>query len=134
MTTLVLDASVAIELFARDRIADRALRRRVLTGRAAAPELLDLEVCNVLRRLVRRGELDRGNAAEALRDLREAPVLRVGHRQLIDRVWELRGQVSACDAVYLALAELFAVPLLTCDERLGRAHGHDARVEVYPRS
>ena len=134
MTTLVLDASVAIELFARDRIADRALRRRVLTGRAAAPELLDLEVCNVLRRLVRRGELDQGNAAEALRDMREAPVLRVGHRQLIDRVWELRGHVSAYDAAYLALAELFAVPLLTCDERFGRAHGHDARVEVYPRS
>jgi predicted nucleic acid-binding protein len=132
--TLILDASVAIELFARDHVADLGLRHRVLTGRAAAPELIDLEVCNVMRRLVRQGVLQPGEATEAVRDVRDAPVLRVGHRQLIDRAWELRDNLSPYDASYIALAELFDVPLVTCDARLGRAVDHGPLVEVYPRS
>lgn len=134
MITLVLDASVAIELFARDRDPDPELRRRVLTGAAAAPEMMDLEVCNVVRKMVLRGEARRGDATEMIRDIRDAPVLRVGHRHLVDRVWELRDDVTAYDASYIALAEAVGVPLLTCDTRISRAGGHRAQVEVYPRS
>jgi predicted nucleic acid-binding protein len=132
--TLVLDASVAIELFARDRRPHPELRRRVLTGAAAAPELMDLEICNVVRTMVLRGEARREEAAELVRDIRDAPVLRVGHRHLVDRVWELRDDVTAYDASYLALAEAVGVPLLTCDARVSRAGGHHAEVELYPRS
>jgi len=56
------------------------------------------------------------------------------HRPLLSRIWELRDSVSAYDACYVALAERLGVPLLTCDARLGRSHGHHAEVVVYPRS
>jgi predicted nucleic acid-binding protein len=130
----VIDASVAVELFVRDARPDPALRRRVLTGTAAAPELLDLEVCSVVRRMVLRGEVRPENGREALLHVRDAPVLRVGHRQLVERIWELRGAVTAYDGAYVALAEELEVPLLTCDARLGRANGHRADIVVYPRS
>lgn len=134
MITLVLDASVALELFLRDREADAGLRHRVLTGSSAAPELLDLDVCNVIRKMVIRGEVSVGEATEALRDIRDAPVLRIAHRHLVDRVWTLRDDVSAYDAAYVALAEIVDVPLITCDARMGRSSRHDARIEVYPSS
>lgn len=134
MITLVLDTSVAVELFVRDRPADAALLRRVLTGSAAAPELLDLESCNVVRKMVLRGELSTEDATDALRDIRESPVLRISHRHLVDRVWQLRDTLTAYDASYVALAELMGAPLLTCDARIAQASGHQAAVELYPRS
>lgn len=66
--------------------------------------------------------------------IRDSPFARVSHRQLVARCWELRENLTAYDATYVALAVRLRVPLLTCDARPGRAPGHDAEVLVYSRS
>jgi predicted nucleic acid-binding protein len=130
MIDYVVDASVLVGLFAV-RSAPVELRQRVATSSCAAPELIDLEAANVLRKLVIRGELPDVESGDALRDVRDAPVLRVSHRHLVERVWELRQNITCYDASYVALAELLGRPLLTSDARLGRASGHHAEVVVY---
>ena len=133
MITFVLDASAAIELFVRDE-ANPDLRRRVLTGSGVAPELIDLESANVIRKMVLRGEIAAAEAREALGEIRDSPVTRIPHRPLIGRVWELRDNITAYDAAYVALAELFGVPILTCDAKLARSSGHDAEIELFARA
>lgn len=132
MITFVLDASAMIELFIRDE-TNPGLRRRVLTGSGVAPELIDLESANVIRRMVRRREIAATEACEALGDIRDSPVTRIPHRPLVSRVWELRDTLTAYDAAYVALAELSGVPLLTCDARLAGSNGHGAEIEHYAR-
>jgi len=56
---------------------------------------------------------------------------RYEHTLLLDRAWELRHSVSTYDAMYIALAELLDLPLVTCDAALAQAHGIRATVEVY---
>jgi predicted nucleic acid-binding protein len=131
VTAFVLDASALLELVGTDA---PELRGVAMTGRGAAPELVDLEVASTLRRLVRSGRMTAADGRATLADARNTPITRTGHRPLLDRVWELRDTVSAYDAAYLALAEALRVPLLTCNARLGRTHGHDAEVRVYPSS
>ena len=133
MTSFVIDASALFEVVAGQAPAPD-LRRRVLTGRGSAPELVDLEVLNTIRRLLRSRELEPEDADQAAMRVSSAPITRVTHRPLLNRVWQLRDSVTAYDAAYIALAERLGVPLLTCDARLGRTHGHDAEVLVYPRS
>lgn len=133
MIDFVVDTSVLVDVFLLKDTAPE-LRRSVMTGACAAPELLDLETANVLRRMVIRDDLPPAEAFETLSDIRDAPVLRVGHRHLVERVWALRQNVSTYDAAYVALAEMLGVPLLTLDARLGRSSGHRVEVVVYPGS
>lgn len=132
MISFVLDTSAVIELFVRNE-ANPDLRRRVLTGAGVAPELIDLEAANVIRRMVLRRELAAAEAREALGEIRDSPLTRIPHGPLVGRVWELRDTLTAYDAAYVALAELFGVPILTCDSRLARSHGHDAEIELHTR-
>jgi len=96
-----------------------------------APHLLDIEVAQVLRRFVRRGELSPERARQALEDLAALPLERYSHEQLLPRVWRLRDNLSAYDAAYVALAEILGAALLTRDSRISRAPGHIAQVEVF---
>lgn len=133
MIQFVLDASALLEIvIGRSPSAD--LRRSTMTAQGAAPELIDVEAISSIRRLVRGGLLPLSEATEAVRDIGETPLSRTAHRPLLGRVWELRDSITAYDATYIALAERLGVPLLTCDARLGRAHGHEAEVVVYPTS
>lgn len=133
MIRFVLDASALLEIvIGRSPSAD--LRTLTLTAQGAAPELIDVEAISTVRRLVRGGLLPLPEATAAVRDIGETPLSRTAHRPLLTRVWELRDSITAYDATYIALAERLGVPLLTCDARLGRAHGHEAEVVVYPRS
>lgn len=133
MIQFVLDASALLEIvIGRSPSAD--LRRSTMTAQGAAPELIDVEAISSIRRLVRGGLLPLSEATAAVRDIGETPLSRTAHRPFLGRVWELRDSITAYDATYIALAERLGVPLLTCDARLGRAHGHEAEVVVYPTS
>jgi predicted nucleic acid-binding protein len=128
---IVLDASALVELLLGTelgraigaRLADPALGLHV-------PHLADIEVAQTLRRYVRERELDPASAASALEDLHSLDLERHPHEPLLDRVWALRQNLTAYDAVYVALAEALDTTLLTCDRKLTRAPGVASRVEL----
>ncbi len=95
------------------------------------PHLLDVEVLNVLRRQTLRGILARERGATALQDLENIKMTRYSHAPLLRRIWDLRGNVTAYDAAYIALAEALDAPLVTRDTRLAQAPGNCATVELY---
>ena len=125
---LVVDASVVVDfLLDPDR-----LRERLRTGGddLHAPAHLDVEVLSALRRLAQRGTLTEGRARGAVDDLVDLPVSRYDVTPLLRRSWELREQVSAYDAPYVALAEALDATLITRDGRLASTSGHAARIEA----
>ena len=67
-----------------------------------APHLLDVEVAQVLRRYARAGEVETQRCLAALDDLAGLPLIRYPHDVLMPRVWDLRANLSAYDAVYIA--------------------------------
>ena len=102
-------------------------------GDLHAPHLIDVEFQHALRRLVVSGTIGDDRAADARMDFESLTIVRYPHVSLANRMWELRHNVTAYDAAFLALAEAFDVPLVTCDARLARAPGHAASVEVFLR-
>lgn len=95
-----------------------------------APELLDLEVAQVLRRLVREGTLSVPRAEAAIEDLLDLRITRYPHSVLLPRIWQLRHNLSAYDAAYVVLAEKLGATLLTRDAKLASAAGHNATIAV----
>ena len=95
-----------------------------------APELLDVEVTQVLRRYERNGGMSSARALQALSDLADFPIVRYAHAPLLERAWQLRRNVTAYDAVYIALAEALGAVLLTCDKALVGIPGVRARVQL----
>ena len=128
---IVVDASAVIELLLRTP-AGRRIEARLFDRPAPlhAPHLLDVEVAQVLRRFVARGEVPAGRGATSLRLLDALPLRRHPHAPLLARMWALRANLTAYDAAYVALAEALGAVLITCDTRLGRARGLHATVEV----
>jgi predicted nucleic acid-binding protein len=100
-------------------------------GDLHAPHLIDVELVHALRRLVHRGELAGDRAQAARRDFGDLPIVRYPHVALVDRMWELRDNLTAYDAAFVALSEALGVPLVTTDARLARAPGHRAEVERF---
>lgn len=98
--------------------------------RLHAPHLIDVEVVQGLRRLLHFKQITALRADEALEDLSLLLIERHPHQPLIARLWEMRDSMSAYDGAYVALAEALAAPLLTCDGKLARAHGHRAAIEL----
>lgn len=128
---IVLDASVVIDWLIRSSAAQRIESRISSRNQSLhAPELLDLEVAQVLRRLVREDTLSTSRAETAIEDLLEIRITRYPHSVLLPRIWQLRHNLSAYDAAYVALAERLGAILLTRDARLASAPGHAATVEV----
>jgi predicted nucleic acid-binding protein len=126
----VIDASVLVELFISGEFAELVEDRLAAEEYALwAPQLLDAEVGQALRRYVRSGELDPDFAGEHLWRLDRLPVERVEHELLIHVAWGLRDRISFYDALYVALAQMLDEPLLTLDARLARA-GLEAEIEV----
>lgn len=110
----------------------QAVSARILTpGQTIqAPHLMDIEVLQVLRRYVRTNVMSAGRAQEALEDYSDLPITRYPHSVLLSRIWELRHNLTAYDAAYVALAEALDAPLVTCDRRLAAAAGHRAKISV----
>jgi predicted nucleic acid-binding protein len=129
---IVVDASVVVTALSDDGESGDQARRRLRGESVAAPEILDLEVVSVLRRLSAVGRVPVRRAELALRDLADSPIRRSPHRPLLVRCWELRDDVTAYDAAYVALAELLGCRLLTGDRQLSRTPGLRCPVEVLP--
>lgn len=129
---IVLDASAVIEVLLQTEAgAPAAERLLTFDSLLHAPYLLDVEVAQVLRRFVARGELPEQRARLALQDLLDLPIERYSHEVLLPRIWALQLNLTAYDATYVALAEILGAPLLTRDSRIQRAPGHAARIEVF---
>jgi predicted nucleic acid-binding protein len=127
---IVVDASVVVTAFADDGSDGDAARRRLRGERLIAPHLIDLEVVSAWRRLRAAGAIDDRRAELALADLRALRIDRVAHGPLIERAWQLRGNLTTYDAAYVALAELAGVTLLTADAKLAGAPGFGCPVEL----
>ena len=96
----------------------RQVRFRHRGRRSSLPEWL--------RRLARSGEVSPDRATEAIADLVDLDLHRHGHLDLLTRAWKLRDNITAYDAVYVALAEALGATVVTCDAPLGKAPGHRA--------
>ncbi len=129
---MVMDASAVVELLLQTPEAASLAEELLLSSSDLhAPHLVDAEVAQVLRRLCRNKEMVEGRALEALQDLRDLPIVRHSHELLLDRAWEIRDNLTIYDGVYVALAELLDLPLLTRDQRIAAAPGHGAVVRVF---
>ena len=127
---LVVDASCLYEVVAGAAGAEQVRRRFAADPDQAAPHIVDVEVLSVIRRDLLLGRLDTTAASQAVEDLRDWPGQRFGHRLLLERAWELRGNVRSWDAMYVALAEALQATLITGDERLARVQSLRCPVEV----
>lgn len=128
---IVLDASAAVDWLLRTP-AGQSIEKRIYSRSETlhAPQLLDLEVTQVLRRLAAQDLISTHRADEAVSDLLDLRIARYPHLVLLPRVWQLRHHFSAYDAAYIVLAEKLGAALITRDARLASAPGHSAAVEL----
>jgi predicted nucleic acid-binding protein len=128
---IVVDASALLELLLQTPLG-RRVEARLLRDEDEfhSPHLIDVEVAQGLRRLVRAGEVSAERAAQAIEDLVDLDLYRHAHLDLLTRVWKLRENVTAYDATYIALAEALDATMVTCDAPLAKAPGHRAHIEV----
>jgi predicted nucleic acid-binding protein len=128
---IVVDASAMLEFLLQTPLGTRVETRLFRDGEEFhSPHLLDVEVTQGLRRLVRSGEVTAARAADAILDLADIDLHRHAHVDMLNRVWQLRDNVTAYDAVYVALAEALDATVITCDGPLAKAPGHHARIEA----
>jgi predicted nucleic acid-binding protein len=128
---IVVDASALLEFLLQTSLGVRVEARLFREDdELVAPHLVDVEITQGLRRLVRTGEVSAVRAAEAIDDLTDLDLHRYPHLDLLGRVWRLRDNIRAYDAVYVALAEAMEAPIITCDGPLAKAAGHRARIEL----
>ena len=128
---MVLDASGAIE-FLLNTAAGKRLAARLADEAedVHAPHLIDMEIAQVLRRYALHGTLEAGMGALALDRWRSLDVERYPHEPFLGRVWQLRDNVTAYDAIYVALAEALSTVLVTGDRKLVGAPGVRAAIEL----
>jgi len=118
---IVVDASALLEVRLRTPVAAAVGPVVVPAGTVIVP---------VIRRYAANGEISSERGRLALDDFADFRVHRYSHDVLLPRVWDLRHNLTACDAVYVALAEALDATLLTRDRRLAAAAGHHARIDV----
>ena len=126
---IVVDASAGLSGLLNDGPA----REMLATAQLHAPHLVDSEVANGLRRRVAAGRIEVSDGWTALDTWRRLGITRYAVHPLLDRVWQLRDNVSAHDAGYVALAESLSCTLVTADARLSRAPGAHCPITVVPR-
>ncbi len=127
---IVIDAGVLATALADDSPTGAGVRRLLEGRRFVAPELIDLEVTSVLRKLASKKVLSDERAAQAVVDLSDFPVRRASHLPLLGRCWALRENLTVYDAAYVALAEALDVRMLTADARLARTPGPRCEFEL----
>jgi predicted nucleic acid-binding protein len=126
---IVLDASAALSALLNAGPARRALAE----DQVHVPHLIDAEVASALRRGVAAARVEPDLAWSALDRWRRLGMARHPVFPLLERIWELRENLSPYDASYVALAEALGCALLTADLRLSKAPGLRCPVTVVPR-
>lgn len=125
---IVIDASalVSAALYAQNK----DVTQRIATEQMHAPSLIDAEAGNALRRkLVAERTITQADATAALKVIIDAPIERYHHRLLLRSAWRFRDRLPVQDALYVVLAELLDVPLITCDR--GQAAAAGERAELF---
>ena len=134
---IVVDASALLEALLRTPVGI-AVEERLLQAEETvhAPHLIDLEVAHVLSRYAASRRFELSRCRDALDDLAKFPLTRYAHEVMLPRIWELRHNLTAYDAAYVALAEELDARLVTCDPGIAAAGGHRAQIDlvqaVYP--
>ena len=130
---IVIDASAEVAILLNIGQDFEGIRSRIARPGETLhiPHLFEIEVLHALRSLTLRGTVSSERARLALDRLRDTRFVRYPHTALTERIWELRENLTAYDAAYIALAEALDAPLVTTDARLARASGIRAAVEVY---
>ena len=126
---IVFDASAAVLALFNDGDARRALAIEAV----AVPHLADSEVAHAVRGQLLRGRVGADAAATALARWSRLGLRRYPAVGLMPRIWELRDNLGAHDATYVALAEALACELVTADARLARAPGPTCPITVLRR-
>jgi len=127
---LVTDACVVVDLLGR--FAAEPIEAALFEGggQLVAPELLDIEVLHTLRKLEATKAIPASRRARVLDDFRALPIRRFRHAALWQDIWQLRKNLTAYDACYVALARQLEATLVTRDERIARAPGVGINIEV----
>jgi predicted nucleic acid-binding protein len=127
---VVVDSSALLSALAVDQ-PDKTLVQRFATVRELhAPELMDVELLHSLRRLMSIGALSEERAQQVREDVAALRIRRYPHGPLADRAWELRDRLTPSDAMFVALAEVLEMPLVTCDPYLAATSAHGAEIEL----
>jgi predicted nucleic acid-binding protein len=127
---IVVDASVLAEALLAANNRGRVARSLLADQELVAPALIDAEVMSAARKRVALGHLQLSTAENALTVLKRLRLRRVVLDSLLERMWELRDNVTPYDAAYAALAEVLRVPLITADRRLTTAPGLRCEVRL----
>ncbi len=128
---IVIDASAVWELLRRGP-GDQRLVELVLGPGASvhAPDLVNAELLHVVRKHARSGEVTPERSDEMREDFADLPIQRYPTWPLIERAWALRDNLTAYDAMYVALAEALDATLVTADYALARAAAQTSAVAV----
>lgn len=129
---LVIDASALAAALVDCGPEGEWAEQFLLDASLCGPQVLPLEVANILRRAELAGIIDATSSAQAHQALGALPIALFDYEPLADRVWSLRQNLTAYDASYVALAEMLDCELATLDRHLARAAGHQCRVILPP--
>ena len=131
MSLLVLDASALTAFYVVDDPRRGVVAQHLTAGHALfAPAHLDAQVASALRGLAWTRPNVRAAAPAALGHLAGLALRRMAIAPLLTRMWELRDQLTAYDAAYVALAERLSAVLLTCDVKMRATTGARCAWEV----
>lgn len=120
---IVCDASALVALLLDSGRDGQWVTEAIADSGFVAPDLVDFEAANIIRRHELAGIISADQAAQAHADLLDLAIERWPYELLAARAWELRHDLSSYDASYVALAELIDATLVTLDERIAGAPG-----------
>lgn len=128
---IVVDSSIILEILLRTKSALSIEKRIFSKGQTLhAPHLIDIEIAQVIRRYTSAGEITAERGFQAIEDFIDFRISRYSHDILLHRIWELRTNMTAYDAAYVALAEILDSPLLTRDAKLTRSAASTAKIQL----
>jgi predicted nucleic acid-binding protein len=129
---IVLDASAAVDWLLQTAVGRRIENRIYSRGESLhAPHLLDLEVAQFLRRLVRETTVSAQRADQAIQDLLDLRLTRYPHSVFLPKIWRLRHNLSSYDAAYAVLTEELGATLLTRDAAFASVPSLKGKIESF---